>query len=176
MDLGRPAGVTHVRTQVVLVEGSLLVCVVYNTRVMRLFGSWPFARVAPLVAVVVLLCFAVFLFWPAGPKPEISAASPTVDSPHADQVANGYRHQIDGKYLATFAEEAEASDKLPGNAALLTALLLVIFFGTTLGWLLAFGWTCRRSEVSSLIGCCFPSIVRRHQRRPVAALLGVFLL
>ncbi len=150
--------------------------VVYNTGIMRSFRSWPVARVASLVAVVVLLCFGVFLSWPAGPKSEVSGAPTTTNSPHADKVANGYGRATAATYLAAFAEEPEAGDKLPRNATLLTTLLLVVFFGTALGWLLVFGRTHRRPPVPSLIKCCFLSIGRRHQRRPVAALLGVFRL
>jgi hypothetical protein len=138
-------------------------------RVMKFLRSRRFARIASLVAAVTLLCLGAFLSWSATGVP---ASLTTAGSPHVDQGANGYGHAIDGNYLAAFAEEA--SDKLPANATLLTALLLVVFFGTA--WLLAFGWTHRRSQVPSLIGCCFPSIGRRHQRRPVAALLEVFRL
>ena len=150
---------------------------VSNTRVVTFFSSWPLVRVESLVAVGVLLCFGVFPSWAAFPKSDVSPAALTmVDSLHADQVANGYGDVIDGNYLPAFAAEAEASDKLPRNAAVLTALLLVGFFGTIIGWLLALGWPRRRSRIPLLIGCCFPSIGRRHQRRPVAALLEVFRL
>jgi hypothetical protein len=91
-------------------------------------------------------------------------------------MANGYGHATAGNFLAAFAEEPEAGDKLPRNATLLTTLLLVVFFGTVLGWLLVFGRTHHRCPVPSLIRCYFLSIGRRHQRRPVAALLGVFRL
>ncbi len=143
--------------------------------VMESLRSWWFARVVLLVAAVTLLYFGAFPSWPMTAA-EVPASLTTAGSPHVDQGANGYWYVIDGNYLPAFAEEAEASDKLPRNAMLFTALLFVGFFGTTLGWLLAFGWPCRRSRVPSLIGCWFPSIGRRHQRRPVTALLGVFRL
>jgi hypothetical protein len=99
-----------------------------------------------------------------------------VGAPHAEQVANGL--PIDGKYPAMFAdEEDEGRDELPKNAVLLGTLVLALFSGPVLGWLLvASGWRGSRAEVSSLMRSCFHSMVRLHQRRAVATLLGVFLL
>jgi hypothetical protein len=96
------------------------------------------------------------------------------DAPHAEQVANG--HPIDGQYPAVFAEEDEVSDALPKNAMLLRTLVLALFSGPALGWLLACGWIRGRPEETSLFECCFHSMVRLHQRRAVATLLGVFRL
>jgi hypothetical protein len=149
---------------------------VSNVVVTTFFRSWPFVRVASLVVVGILLCFGVFPCWAEVPKPEVSADLKMVGSPHVNQVANGYGHAIDRKNVAEFAQEAEASDKLPAKATLLAALLLVVFLRTALGWLLAFGRTRRRLELPMLMERCSPSISRRHQRRPVAALLGVFRL
>ena len=98
-----------------------------------------------------------------------------VGAPHAEQGANG--HPIDGKYPAMFAEEDKVRDKLPKNAMLLRTLVLVLFFGPALGWLLlASGWRGSRPEDNSLMRCCFHSMVRLHQVRAVATLLGVFRL
>jgi hypothetical protein len=149
---------------------------VSNTVGTTFFRSWPFVRVRSLVEVGILLCFGVFPCWAAVPKSEVSADLTMVESPHVDQVANGYGHAIDRNYLAEFAQEAEASDKLPAKATLLAALLLAVFFRIAFGWLLAFGRTRRRLELPMLMERCSPSISRRHQRRPVAALLGVFRL
>jgi hypothetical protein len=85
-------------------------------------------------------------------------------------------HPIDGQYLAMFAEEDKVSDELPKNAMLLRTLVLVLFSGPVLGWLLASDWTLSRPEVTSLMRCCFHSMVHLHQRRTVATLLGVFRL
>jgi hypothetical protein len=131
-----------------------------NTRDMRVFSSWHFAGSAWLLTTAVLLCLgALLLSWPAN---------------GSEQVANG--HQIDGQYLAMFAEEDEGSDKLPKNAMLLRTLVLVYFYGPALGWLLASCWRGSRPEDTSLMRCCFHSIVHLHQRRAVATLLGVFRL
>jgi hypothetical protein len=149
---------------------------VSNTVVTIFLRSWPFVRVASLVVVGILLCFGVFPCWAEVPKPEVSADLKMVESPHLDRVANGYGHAIDRKNLAEFAQEAEASDKLPAKDTLLAALLLVVFFGTAFRWLLAFGRARRRLKLPMLTERCSPYISRRHQRRPVAALLGVFRL
>jgi hypothetical protein len=97
-----------------------------------------------------------------------------VGAPHAEQVANG--HQIDGQYLAMLAEEEEGRDKLPKNAMLLRTLVVVLFYGSALGWLVACGWRDSRPEDTSLMRCCFHCMVHLHQRRAVATLLGVFRL
>jgi hypothetical protein len=122
-----------------------------------------------------------FLFYWAvvPPKSEVSAAltlTMVADSPHAEQVANAYGPPIGGIYLAMSAEEGDLDDELPPNAALLTALVRAVSYGTTFGLLLAFARTCRSSEVSSLVGRWLRSIVRLRQRRTVAAPLGVFRL
>ena len=154
---------------------------VYTARVMRLFRSWRFAHPASFLTIAILLCLGVggFLFCGAAvPKSEVSAALTLTmaGTPHAEQVADGYGSPIDGNYLAMTAEDGELSDKLPVGATLLTALVLVAFFETALGWLLAFARTRRRSQLPSLIGRWSRSMVRLHRRRAVATLLGVFRL
>ena len=128
-----------------------------------------------LLTTTVLLCFGVFLLsWPAGAS-ELSAAATIVGASRLEQVANGL--PIEGKYPAMFAdEEDEGSDELPKNAMLLRTLVLVLFYGSAFGWLLASGWRGSRPEVTSLSRCCFHSVVHLHQRRAVATLLGVFRL
>ena len=128
---------------------------------MRVISSWQFAGSASLLTTAVVLCLVPFLSsWPAS---------------GSEQVANG--HPIDGQYLATFAEEDKGKDKLPKNAMLLRTLVLVLFFGPVLGWLLlASGWRGSRPEDNSLMRCCFHSMVHMHQRRTVATLLEVFRL
>ena len=127
---------------------------------MRFFSSWRLAGSTSLLTTAVLVCLGAFLLsWPAsGPE----------------QVAN--RHQIDGQYLAMLAEEDEGSDKLPKNAVLLRTLVLALFYGSALGWLVASGWRGSRPEDTSLSRCSFHSMAPLHQRRAVATLLGVFRL
>jgi hypothetical protein len=149
-----------------------------DTRVMRVFSSsWRFTRSASLLTTAVLLCLlGVFLFcWPASGS-DVSAASTMAGAPHAAQAANGNGVPIDGNYLAVFADDDEAGDRLPKNAALLRALVFVLFFGLALRWLVVSGCRRRRPEVTSPIRCWFHSMVHLHQRRAVATLLGVFLL
>jgi hypothetical protein len=97
-------------------------------------------------------------------------------APHAEQAANGL--PIEGNYPTMFAdEEDEGRDALPKNAMLLLGtLVLALFYGSALGWLLASGWRVSRPGDTSLFRCCFHTMVRLHQRRGVAPLLGVFLL
>jgi hypothetical protein len=149
---------------------------------MKLYSSWCFTRCAPLLLTVVLtiavlLWLGVFLScWPASGS-EVSAAFSMADAPHAEQPANGNGHPIDGNYLAVYAEEDEAGDRLPKHAVLLRALVIVLFIGLALGWIAVSGWRGRsRPEVCSLIRGWFHSVVRLHQRRAVASLLGVFRL
>ena len=143
---------------------------------MRVFSSWRFPRCASPLTTAVLLWVGVFLFcWPSSGS-ELSAAFTLAGAPHAEQAANGSGHQIDGNYLAVFAAEDEAKDKLPRNATLLRTLVFVLFFGTALGWLGVSSWMRRRPEVCSPIRCWFHCVVHLHQRRAVATLLGVFRL
>jgi hypothetical protein len=143
---------------------------------MKLYSSWRFTRSASLLTTGVVLWLGAFLLsWPASGS-EISTAFTMADAPHAEQAANGYGHRIDGNYLAVFAPEDEAGDKLPKNAALLRTLVFVLFIGLALGWQGVSGLRRRRPEVTSLIRCWFHSIVHLHQRRAVATLLGVFRL
>jgi hypothetical protein len=147
-----------------------------NTRVMRVYSSRRFTGSASLLTTAVLLWLGAFLFcWPASGS-DVSAASTMAATPHAEQAASAYGHPIDGTYLAVFAEEDGAGKKLPKNAALLRALVFVLFIGLALGWLVVSGWMRRRPEVCSLIGCRFHSVVHLHQRRAVATLLEVFQL
>jgi hypothetical protein len=141
---------------------------------MRVFSSWRFAGSASLLTTAVLPCLGVFLLSWSASGSELSAVLTMEGAPHAEQVANG--HQIDGQYLAMFAEEDEVRDQLPKNATLLSTLVLVLFYGSALGWLVACGWRGSRPVETSLMRCCFHSMVHLHQRRAVASLLGVFRL
>ena len=144
---------------------------------MRVFSSLRLAGSASLLTTaVLLLCLGAFLLsWPPASGSELSPVLTMADAPHAEQVANG--HPIDGQYPAVFADvEDEGSDQLPKNAMLLRTLVLALFSGPALGWLLACGWIRGKPEVTSLMRCCFHCMVRLHQRRAVATLLGVFRL
>jgi hypothetical protein len=124
----------------------------------ELFRSWRSAHPSSLLTIAILLCLGALLFyWAAVPKSEAPAALTTAGATRAEHVASGHEPPIGGNYLAVFADEGELGDELPPNATLLTALVVVVFYGTVMRW-------------------CFPSIVWLHQRRPVPALLGAFRL
>jgi hypothetical protein len=143
---------------------------------MRVFSSWRFTRSASLLTTAVLLWLGAFLIWWPASGFEVSSASTMAGAPHTEQAADGYGHSIDANYLAVFGYEDEAGQELPKNAALLRALVIVLFFGLALGWIVVSGWRRRRLEGCSMMGCLFHSVVHLHQRRAVATLLGVFLL
>jgi hypothetical protein len=143
---------------------------------MRLYNSWRFTRSASLPTTTILLCLGVFLLcWPASGT-EVSAALTMADAPPAEQAHNGDEQPLDGDYIAVFAAEGEAGEKLPKNAALLRTLVLLLFFGPVLGWIVVSGWMRRSPEICSTIRCWFHSVVHLHQRRAVATLLEVFRL
>jgi len=144
---------------------------------MRVYSSWRFTRSSSLLRTTILLCLGVFLLsWSAGGT-EVSAVLTVAEAPFAEQAAHVDGYPIDDYYLAVVAQESEAEEQLPKNAAILRSLVLVLFFGPVLWWLLAASWWMRcRSEVCSTIRCWFHSMVHLHQRRGVATLLGVFLL
>ena len=142
---------------------------------MRVFSYWRFAGSASLVTTAVLLCFGAFLLSWFVSGSEASAVLTVVGVPHSEQVADGL--PMEGKYPAVFAdEEDEGSDGLPKNAVLLRTLVLALFYGPPLGWLLASDSRGSRPGITSLCRCCYHCMVRLHQRRAVASLLGVFRL
>jgi hypothetical protein len=143
---------------------------------MRVYSSWRFTRSASLLRTTILMCVGVFLLsWSAGGS-GVSAALTVADAPFAEQAANSDGFPIDDYYLAMFAAEGEAGEKLPINAALLKTLVLVLFFGPALAWLVVSGWMRCRPEVCLPIRCGFHSVVHLHQRRGVATHFGVFRL
>ena len=106
---------------------------------MRLFKSWRFARTAPLLAIVSLLCLlctgAFLSLLPTGPK--VPAVLTKAHSSHVSQETNRDQPPLEGSYLAVPPEETEEVDKQPVNADLLsTLLLLALSFGATGVWLL----------------------------------------
>jgi hypothetical protein len=144
---------------------------------MRLSSSWRFTRSSWLLRTTILLCLSVFLLSWSASGSEVSAALTVAEASFAEQSADQDGYPIDGTYLAEFAQESEPDNRLPINAALLNNLVLMLFFGPVLGWLVVSGWMRCRPEVCSPNRCWYHSMVRLHQRRGVANLfLGVFLL
>ena len=137
---------------------------------MRHFWSRSFARSAPLVAVAVLLCIGVFLPW-LGDGLEAPDFLSGAHYSQVDQGTNGDGHLPTGSYLAATGEEAKEGDKGPVNAGLLTALLLVVFFGAIVGWLLSNDPGPGAFRSSSITR--WPSFVSTREDAPF---LGVFRL
>ena len=84
-----------------------------------------------LLAMGILLCAGACLSL-RPTELDVSAALTTPHSHHLDQGTN------EG-YLAVAPEEAEDADGRPVNADLLSALLLAVYFGATVGWPLTNG-------------------------------------
>jgi hypothetical protein len=144
---------------------------------MRLSSSWRFTRSSWLLRTTILLCLSVFLLSWSASGSEVSAALTVAEASFAEQSADQDGYPIDGTYLAVFAQEDEAGEQLPKNSVLLRTLVLVLFFGPVLWWLVVSGWMRCRREVCSPIRCWFHSMIHLHQRRGVATLfLGVLLL
>jgi hypothetical protein len=107
---------------------------------MKLVRSGRFARVASLLAIVILLCVGAFLsLFPTGL--DVFVALTKAHSSHVTQGTNvESHHPLEGGYLAVPAEEAEEVDKHPVNAGLLSALLLLaLSFWASVVWLLTNG-------------------------------------
>jgi hypothetical protein len=129
---------------------------------MELFKAWRFDRGVSLVAAVLLCAGAFLCLLPT--ELEVSAALTPAHSPPLDQVA-------DEGYLAVPQEEAQEADKHPINADLLTRLLLVVFFGLSVGWLLTNSQ--RQGALCSSLGVVRPSLASACEDLPF---LGVFRL
>src|SRR5918995_779063 len=126
------------------------------------FKAWRCARGVSLVAAV-LLCVGAFLcLLPA--ELEGSTALTPADSPPLDQGA-------DEGYLAVPQEEAQEAEKGPVNAELLTMLLLVVFFGASVGWPLTNSQG--QGALCSSLGVVGPSLAGTREDLPF---LGVFRL
>jgi hypothetical protein len=88
---------------------------------------------------VVLCCLGIFLSLPA-PTSEVlgvPSALAGANVGHMDRAANAPAPLPDGSYPLTPAEELQELDELPVSFYLLTMLVLMIaYFGASLGWLL----------------------------------------
>ena len=126
------------------------------------FKAWRCARGVSLVAAVLLCVGALLCLLPT--ELDISAALTPADSTPLDQGA-------DEGYLAVPQEEAQEAEKEPVNADLLTMLLLVAFFGLSVGWLLTNSQ--RQGALCSSWGVVRPSLASVCEDLPF---LGVFRL
>ncbi len=134
---------------------------------------------AALSMVVIVACFAVIMF---SQRLEVgSGASTILTAAHLPGASHAYDgsdgHPTQNGYPAVPAEEAEAGDKDPVNAQLLTALLLVVVVGAALGVLLGGKLLLRRILLSQASGDRPPPpFDRLSPQRPAAPLLSVFRL
>jgi hypothetical protein len=142
----------------------------WHTQDMKLFRSGRFARMAPFLPIVILLCVGAFLsVFPTGH--DVPAALKKTHSSHVSQGMNLESHPLEGSYLAVPLNEAEDVDKHPVDADLLSVLLLALCFWASVVWLLTNG----RGDTA------FRSLGIARPRRLLSALedrsfLGVFRL
>ena len=83
-----------------------------------------------LLAGVMLCCLGVSLSLPLT-APNESSAQGGAHVEHVDRAANAPAPMPDGSYPLILAEEAQETDRLPGNAYLLTMLMLACSFGAS---------------------------------------------
>jgi hypothetical protein len=126
---------------------------------MGLFKAWRFVRGGCLVAAV-LVCLGVFLCILPTDLDVCTALTPA-HSPPLDRGA-------DEGYLVVGQEEAQQADKDPVHADLLTMLLLVIFFGASVGWLLT---NSQRQGALCSLGIVRPSLANTCEDLPFLGVL-----
>jgi hypothetical protein len=90
--------------------------------------------------------------------------------PRVDLETNGNGQLLDGTYLVALGEEAEDGEKSPLKAELLTMLLLTLYFGLSVGWLLR---NAQRQGALSSFAVVHPSFATTCEDLPF---LGVFRL
>jgi hypothetical protein len=87
-----------------------------------------------------------------------------------DLETNGNGQLLDGTYLLAPAEEAEGGEKSPLKSELLTMLLLTLYFGLSVGWLLR---NAQRQGALCSLAVVHPSFATTCEDLPS---LGVFRL
>jgi hypothetical protein len=102
----------------------------------RLICEHRFRYVAGGVSLVVgfLAYLGVFLLPLPATGSEVPSAAAMANLSRVDQATNG--QLLDSTYLVALGDEAEDGEKSPLNAVLLTMLLLTLYFGLSVGWLL----------------------------------------
>ena len=93
------------------------------------------ARVGRFV-VAFLMCLGVFLLPLPATESEVPSAVTVTNLAHVDLATNWNGHPLEETYLVAPAEEAEGGEKSPLKSELLTMLLLTLYFGLSVGWLL----------------------------------------
>jgi hypothetical protein len=101
---------------------------------------------------------------------EVPSGLDMANLPRVDLETNGNGQLLDGTYLVALGEEAEDGEKSPLKAELLTMLLLTLYFGLSVGWLLR---NAQRQGALSSFAVVHPSFATTCEDLPS---LGVFRL
>jgi hypothetical protein len=101
---------------------------------------------------------------------EVPSGLDMANLPRFDLETNGNGQLLDGTYLVALGEEAEDGEKSPLKAELLTMLLLTLYFGLRVGWLLR---NAQRQGALSSFAVVHPSFATTCEDLPS---LGVFRL
>ena len=104
----------------------------------RLKCEHRFRDVARFGSLVVgfLAYLGVFLLPLPATGSEVPSALAVSNLSRVDLDTNGNGQLLDGTYLVALGDEAEDGEKSPLKAELLTMLLLTLYFGLSVGWLL----------------------------------------
>jgi hypothetical protein len=131
-----------------------------------------FRCVARGVSLVVafVVCFGVFVLPLPASGSEVPSGLDMANLPRFDLETNGNGQLLDGTYLVALGEEAEDGEKSPLKAELLTMLLLTLYFGLSVGWLLR---NAQRQGALSSFAVVHPSFATTCEDLPS---LGVFRL
>jgi hypothetical protein len=131
-----------------------------------------FRCVARGVSLVVafVVCFGVFVLPLPASGSEVPSGLDMANLPRVDLETNGNGQLLDGTYLVALGEEAEDGEKSPLKAELLTMLLLTLYFGLSVGWLLR---NAQRQGALSSLAVVHPSFATTCEDLPS---LGVFRL
>jgi hypothetical protein len=131
-----------------------------------------FRCVARGVSLVVafVVCFGVFVLPLPASGSEVPSGLDMANLPRVDLETNGNGQLLDGTYLVALGEEAEDGEKSPLKAELLTMLLLTLYFGLRVGWLLR---NAQRQGALSSFAVVHPSFATTCEDLPS---LGVFRL
>ena len=138
----------------------------------QLRGEHRFRYVARGVSLVVacMMCLGVFVVPLRVTGSEVPSALAMANLARLDQATNGNGQLLDGTYLVALGEEAEDGEKSPLKAELLTMLLLTLYFGLSVGWLLR---NAQRQGALSSFAVVHPSFATTCEDLPS---LGVFRL
>jgi len=120
--------------------------------------------------VAFLLYLGIFFLPLPATDSEVPSALAMANSPRVHLETNGNGQLLDGTYLIAPGEEAEDGGKSPLKSELLTMLLLTLYFGLSVGWLLR---NSQRQGASSSLAVVHPSFATTCEDLPS---LGAFRL